>query len=506
MIDSRLGELLLREQLIDSKQLDQGLAAQLTSGGRIGTNLVELGVLAVDDLGDMLGQQHGVPVATMELFEGVTSGVLGAVPREVCVRFNVVPLKVADRTLHVAMMDPHQLTLVDKLGAAVSQTIQPYAAPQLRLLYYLERYYNVPRHERFLRIPDRRLESSKRIEGDRRRYLEPSVGVPSSATGPRLPRVQLPRVEQRPVSGLALPKVQLPPIQRPGSVKAKPAAAPAPPVAAPHPPAPVGADSAPEMQLVTLDEFASESAFDLDLDVDFDVEVQVDESVQTRPQTGPRTPLIPRSPSAAEERPAREASGAAPLPAKPAVRKPPPIAIPARARKLTMPDVPAGMLGLEEALTRIDRVTSRQALVKQMIHPVLPETSLNLLTLVRGDVAIAMGAWGTELSPSLVRALVLPLGMDSLLRKAYEERVVVRAPAMQCRLQKMIAVYLRKDVPVEACITPVCFDGKVVNLICAHTTAAFRESAVGDLLTLAARASAAYKRLMDELRGAGKGR
>ena len=73
MIDARLGELLLKEQLIESKQLDQALASQLTSGGRLGTNLVEIGAIAeATNAAIVLVKERGLKVATITII-----GVMG---------------------------------------------------------------------------------------------------------------------------------------------------------------------------------------------------------------------------------------------------------------------------------------------------------------------------------------------------------------------------------------------------------------------------------------------
>ena len=48
---------------IDSTQLEEGLSAQVIHGARLGTNLVELGLVDIDTLAAALGEQHAVPVA-----------------------------------------------------------------------------------------------------------------------------------------------------------------------------------------------------------------------------------------------------------------------------------------------------------------------------------------------------------------------------------------------------------------------------------------------------------
>ncbi len=46
----RLGELLLEEKLITADALEEGLESQVVHGGRLGTNLVELGLVSEEDV------------------------------------------------------------------------------------------------------------------------------------------------------------------------------------------------------------------------------------------------------------------------------------------------------------------------------------------------------------------------------------------------------------------------------------------------------------------------
>ena len=65
----KLGTLLLRNAAISLTQLEAGLRAQVLYGGRLGTNLVELGFLDVDGLGGFLGELSGLPIASQGLLE-----------------------------------------------------------------------------------------------------------------------------------------------------------------------------------------------------------------------------------------------------------------------------------------------------------------------------------------------------------------------------------------------------------------------------------------------------
>jgi hypothetical protein len=52
--------------------------------------------------------------------------------------------------------------------------VQPAIAPELRILYNLERWYRVPRPSRFLRIREHQRQARPPVEGERRNHLRPS--------------------------------------------------------------------------------------------------------------------------------------------------------------------------------------------------------------------------------------------------------------------------------------------------------------------------------------------
>jgi serine/threonine-protein kinase len=169
-LEQRLGELLVNQGLISSQQLERALQNQVVHGARIGTNLVELGLVSIDNLAWALGQQHSVPVADGQAFKRITPETLRVVPVSIAARYTVLPLRHEGRELHLAMLDPHRLEIIDEVGAILDMTvIHPYAVPELRLHHLLQVHYQVPRPKRFLRTP------GDEIENERRSYLKPTV-------------------------------------------------------------------------------------------------------------------------------------------------------------------------------------------------------------------------------------------------------------------------------------------------------------------------------------------
>lgn len=110
----RLGEMLIDSGLITSDQLGQALAHQKVHGGRLGTILVTLGMLAESDLETSLGRQMGLAVADVETVSPPAE-LLRLVGEDLIKRYEVIPLGKKGKTLIVGMTDPFNLSAVDDL-------------------------------------------------------------------------------------------------------------------------------------------------------------------------------------------------------------------------------------------------------------------------------------------------------------------------------------------------------------------------------------------------------
>jgi hypothetical protein len=174
-----LSEVLLHKALLTERDLARALRHQLIHGGRLGTNLVELGYVRLDDLAAVLAAQRGVPAAAPRDLLDTPPSVLEEVDPAFCVRHQVIPFRFDGRALHLAMEDPDPdrvIALADQLG----RKVVPYVLPELRLHYLLERLYGVKRPGRFLRDPD-----GSRGEDQRRHVLEPTVSLAAASATAR---------------------------------------------------------------------------------------------------------------------------------------------------------------------------------------------------------------------------------------------------------------------------------------------------------------------------------
>ena len=143
----RLGELLIKEGLIDAKQLEKAISVQRQQGGRIGEVLVKLGMIKEDQLVAVLGKQLGMPY--FSLGTGmlkpiiIDQGLERLIPQEFAFKNSVLPLSRTLRSLTVAMADPLDLIVIDNLRRLTNCEINPVIATKTDISKAIEELRNI---------------------------------------------------------------------------------------------------------------------------------------------------------------------------------------------------------------------------------------------------------------------------------------------------------------------------------------------------------------------------
>ena len=141
MAANRLGELLVRNKLIDEKQLAKALEEQKSSGGRLGASLVKLGYLKEEDLAAFLSRQYGVPSINLAEFE-IGESVIKLVPAEVVQKYQLVPVNRAGSTLIIAMADPSNIFAIDDIKFMTGYNVEVVVAAEASIKTAIDKYYD----------------------------------------------------------------------------------------------------------------------------------------------------------------------------------------------------------------------------------------------------------------------------------------------------------------------------------------------------------------------------
>ena len=138
--------------MISGEELAQVLERQLTVGGRLGTNLIELGFLSEEELAGFLSRRFSIPFARPRDFDQIDPEVIKLVPSELAKRFNIIPLRREKNRLDIAMLDPTDFNAINEIGFLTNCSIKTYIAAEARIQFALERYYHISRKLRYISI------------------------------------------------------------------------------------------------------------------------------------------------------------------------------------------------------------------------------------------------------------------------------------------------------------------------------------------------------------------
>jgi hypothetical protein len=150
----KLGEMLVRDGRLTEPQLTAALGYQARDGGRFGTVLVEHGFIDLEALTVYLGLELGIPIATGAMLERAKRAAVRLLQPAQAFKHKCVPLVVQDRQLIAAIENPHDFATLEALTAITGYRVLPRVAPELRIYYYIERYYGVARPARFSKFGD----------------------------------------------------------------------------------------------------------------------------------------------------------------------------------------------------------------------------------------------------------------------------------------------------------------------------------------------------------------
>lgn len=138
---SRLGELLVRNQLISDDQLANAISEQKKSGIRLGAALVKLGYVQEHDLASFLSKHYGVPSIDLAEFD-VDPAVIALIPEEVAQKYQLVPINRAGATLIVAMSDPSNIFAIDDIKFMTGFNVEVVVAAEAAIKEAIDQYYD----------------------------------------------------------------------------------------------------------------------------------------------------------------------------------------------------------------------------------------------------------------------------------------------------------------------------------------------------------------------------
>jgi hypothetical protein len=138
-----LTRLLLDQGMIDYAGVEEGIKAQVIYGGRIGANLVDMGLITEQQLCKTLEKSYGIPGILLDE-SNIDPLAVKAIPEKFIRQHKVFPFAKKRIAVSLAMRDPSKRSIIADISFSTGFIIKPYVTPEHRLDLLLERYFEIP--------------------------------------------------------------------------------------------------------------------------------------------------------------------------------------------------------------------------------------------------------------------------------------------------------------------------------------------------------------------------
>ena len=137
-------QLFLEKRLLSQEQLSQALEIQRRDNRFVGAIVVEQGWLSPEQLMEVLSEYYRLPFVRLEETEIAPEAVAG-VPLRVALHYQMMPVRLHDSILTVAIANPQDIRLLDELRLSLQEryTIEPVLATREDILQSITRHYGV---------------------------------------------------------------------------------------------------------------------------------------------------------------------------------------------------------------------------------------------------------------------------------------------------------------------------------------------------------------------------
>lgn len=188
----KLGEMLLKEKLINTEQLNEALKNQGIFGIKLGSSLIELGFISDEQLCTFLSRKLDVPAVTPRAMSWISPEVLSRVPAELAEKYRVIPIRAEGKKLALAMADPTDFKAIDEVAFVTGCVIHPHIIPDVRITSALSKYYNIRGDVRYLRIEGELAERRKNAPVAAADKKAETINIPMVTESGELLNIEIP--------------------------------------------------------------------------------------------------------------------------------------------------------------------------------------------------------------------------------------------------------------------------------------------------------------------------
>ena len=136
----RIGEILVRQNLVTEEQVGLALEQQKKTGRKLGRIFIDSGFVTEEAMSKALARQLDIPFINLRAFD-LKPDVVQRLPEAQARRFRAIVLEDRGTAFLVGMADPSDLLVYDEIGRILKREIEPAAVIGTELLAAIDRVY-----------------------------------------------------------------------------------------------------------------------------------------------------------------------------------------------------------------------------------------------------------------------------------------------------------------------------------------------------------------------------
>ena len=137
----RLGQLLLKAEIITEEQLKRAQGEQKMRGSNLSSVLIDMGFLSEDDLLEFLHKRYGFPSINLSEIE-LDPKLVGLVGGDFMHKNQVVPVRRSGSTLYLAIVDPFNVSVIDDIKFRTGYHVEVMVASETHIKTTIDRHLN----------------------------------------------------------------------------------------------------------------------------------------------------------------------------------------------------------------------------------------------------------------------------------------------------------------------------------------------------------------------------
>ncbi|PLX43130.1 MAG: type II secretion system protein GspE [Deltaproteobacteria bacterium] len=140
-MSKKLGEFLVRDNIITQDQLKKVREEVDRGGSRFGEALIKLNFVKEDDFVKLLSKQYGIPPVDLQSYD-IDPDVIRLVSEELVQKYHLIPINRVGSTLIVAVEDPSDMFAIDDIKFLTGYNVEVVLASPPAIKGAIDKYYD----------------------------------------------------------------------------------------------------------------------------------------------------------------------------------------------------------------------------------------------------------------------------------------------------------------------------------------------------------------------------